>query len=113
MTPPSGFELGDELSTLGDELDVLCSGLANLDHQAVHASCSALSLLASKLRRAALPIGQPFETKSKLHLARTLSENVFQLYGGWARVASLHGAAYTTSGDEPISGSASSLAVEG
>ncbi len=106
MTQPAQLEIGEQL-------DHLCLALARLDHAAVETCCVAVRALAPGLKGANGPSRDVSEIRSKLHLARTLTENAFDLYAGWARLAALNGAAYTTTGDEPAApGATSSVTVE-
>ena len=93
-------------------LDGLCSALTQLDSVAVEEYCSALLALAPGLRSSAVPAQEFSELRAKLQFARTLTDRAVQLYTGLARLAALHGAAYSPSGDEAGSSTPSSVAVQ-
>jgi hypothetical protein len=95
-----------------EQLDGLCSALTKLDSTAVEEYSSVLLALAPGLRGRAMRAEEFSDLRAKLQFARTLTDRAVQLYAGLARLAALHGAAYSPSGDEALSSATSSVAVQ-
>jgi hypothetical protein len=110
------------LSKLVDPLDQLASALRRLDYADVESCSSQLEELAARLKYGQCS-GNPIpesaraqglkEVRDKLLFCVALNHNAARFYSGWARLASLQGAAYTPTGDESNMPGTTSLVLRG
>lgn len=119
MTPSAQTDRLAADSTRGI-LGELTSALIAADRRALEVCCSRLEELAPRLlqERAALAARgdeawtQLADLRSGLRFARTLSLRAARFYDGWARVAALQGSAYTRGGQQAVTPTARSMALE-